>query len=107
MDSYQVEIAETAMNDLLAISDHIAVALQAPLNAEKQMRRLMTAIMALDIFPERYSIVDAEPWRSRGLRHMPVDHYTVFYVILDGRVVVTDVLYSASDLAARLTRRDG
>lgn len=45
MDSYQVEIAETAMNDLLAISDHIAVALQAPLNAEKQVRRLMAAIV--------------------------------------------------------------
>ena len=33
---------------------------------------------------------------------MVVDNYSVFYVIKENRVIVTDVLYSASDIEARL-----
>lgn len=36
------------------------------------------------------------------LRRMLVDHYSVFYTIRDERVIVTDVLYTASDIDARL-----
>ena len=33
---------------------------------------------------------------------MVVDNYSVFYVIKENRVIITDVLYSASDIEARL-----
>jgi len=33
---------------------------------------------------------------------MLVDNYSVFYIIRDERVIVTDVLYTASDIEARL-----
>ena len=33
---------------------------------------------------------------------MMVDNFSVFYVIIDERVVITNVLYSASDLEMRL-----
>jgi len=33
---------------------------------------------------------------------MPVDNYSVFYVIKNDRVLVTNVLYSASDISKRL-----
>jgi toxin ParE1/3/4 len=33
---------------------------------------------------------------------MLVDNYSVFYTIHDERVIVTDVLYTASDIEARL-----
>ena len=36
------------------------------------------------------------------IRRMLVDNYSVFFVIQDDKVVVTDVLYSASDIERRL-----
>ena len=36
------------------------------------------------------------------IRRMLVDNYSVFFVIQDDKVVVTDVLYSASDIDRRL-----
>ena len=102
MDTYIVKITDEALEDMQAIFDHIAHVLQAPLTAKRQLHRLMDEILSLELFPERYSIVDAEPWQSRKLRHMPVDNYTVFYTIRGNSVIVTDILYSASDLIARL-----
>jgi toxin ParE1/3/4 len=40
--------------------------------------------------------------RAKGLRRMVVDNYSVFYVINGDRVVVTDILYSATDITKRL-----
>lgn len=102
MERYRVQLSEGAEQDLLEISDHIAIKLQSPFNAKKQIQRLMVEILSLDTLPERYSVIDTEPWQTRGLRHMPVDNYTVFYIVRDKQVIVTDVLYSASDLLARL-----
>ncbi len=36
---------------------------------------------------------------------MLVDNYSVFYVVRGNRVIVTDVLYSASDIEQRLKER--
>ena len=36
------------------------------------------------------------------LRRMLVDNYSVFYTICADKVIVTDVLYTASDIEARL-----
>ncbi len=35
---------------------------------------------------------------------MPVDHYSVFYIIRQDKVIVTNVLYSASDVESRLNK---
>ena len=48
---------------------------------------------------------DMEPERAAGLRRMLVDNYSVFYVIRDDKVIVTDVLYSASDIEQRLKEK--
>lgn len=52
--------------------------------------------------PERFRIMDSEPEKRMELRRMLVDNYSVFYTIRDERVIVTDVLYTASDIEARL-----
>ena len=46
--------------------------------------------------------MDSEPEKRMELRRMLVDNYSVFYTIRDERVIVTDVLYTASDIEARL-----
>ena len=58
--------------------------------------------MTLDVFPERYRIMESEPEKRMALRRMVVDHYSVFYTIREDRVIVTNVLYTASDIETRL-----
>jgi len=68
----------------------------------KQYNRIADEILTLDTFPERYKIMDSEPEKRMELRRMHVDNYSVFYTIRDERVIVTDVLYTASDIEAQL-----
>ena len=69
----------------------------------KQYNRIADEILTLDTFLERFRIMDSEPEKERmEWRRMLVDNYSVFCTIRDERVIVTDVLYTASDIEARL-----
>ena len=50
---------------------------QSPENASGQLDRLEEQILSLDTMPERYQKYKKEPWKSRGLRVLPVDNYVV------------------------------
>lgn len=102
MKQYTVEITDEALADMEQIYNHIAYVLLAPENAMGQYNRIADEILKLDVFPERVRIMDSEPEHSKGIHRMLVDNYSVFYVIKDDRVIVTDVLYSASDIENRL-----
>ena len=51
--------------------------LQSPENASRQLDHLEEQILSLDTMPERYRKYEKEPWKSRGLRVLPVDNYLV------------------------------
>lgn len=102
MMQYVVEITDEALKDMEQLYNHIANVLLAPENAIGQYNRIAEKILELDTFPERFRIMDSEPEHSRGLRRMLVDNYSVFYVIERNKVIVTNVLYSASDIERRL-----
>ncbi len=102
MKHYIVQITDKALEDMEEIYDYIAMQLQAPENAMGQYNRIAEAIERLDVFPERVRIMDSEPEHKMGLRQLPVDNYSVFYVIKEERVIVARVLYSASDISGRL-----
>ena len=102
MKQYTVEITDEALADMEQIYNHIAHVLLAPENAMGQYNRIADEILKLDVFPERFRIIDSEPEYSKEIRRTPVDNYSVFYVIKENRVIVTDVLYSASDVDNRL-----
>ena len=68
----------------------------------KQYNCIADAILSLDTFPEKFRLLESEPEKAKEIRRMVVDNYSVFYVIKENRVIVTDVLYSASDIEARL-----
>ena len=53
-------------------------------------------------FPERIHVMESEPERTVGLRQLLADNFSAFYLIKDDRVIVTRVLYSASDISKRL-----
>lgn len=102
MTQHTVEITDEALDDLEQLYNHIAFSLLSPENAIEQYNRIAGAILKLDMFPDRFRIMDSEPEYSKGIREMLADNYSVFYVIQGEKVTVTDVLYSASDIDKRL-----
>ena len=102
MKHYTVKITDKALADMEEIYDYIAIQLQAPENAMGQYNRIAEAIEKLDMFPERVRVMESEPERTMGLRQLPIDNYSIFYVIKEEQVIVTRVLYSASDISRRL-----
>ncbi len=54
--------------------------------------------------PERFRVYDKEPWRSRNLRMMPVDHYLVFYIPNrdEEAVTIVRVMYGGRDIDRQL-----
>ena len=103
MRTYRVEITCEALGDMEQIYNHIAYVLLSPENAMGQYNRIADAILILDEMPERFRIMDSEPEHSRGLRRMLVDNYSVFYIIEEDSVMITDVLYTPSDIGRRLS----
>ena len=45
----------------------------------------------------------SEPEHTMGLRQLSIDNFSVFYAIEGDKVIVTRVLYSASDISKRLS----
>lgn len=102
MKEYSVKITRRALADMDMIYDYIAQILQAPDTAAKQYDRIADGIMSLNIFPERCKLFDSQPEHDMGLRQLLVDNYSVIYVVEDDTVTALRVLYSASDICARL-----
>lgn len=102
MKYYTVEITNEALSDMEQLYNHIAYVLQAPENAMNQYNRIADAILTLDTMAERIRIMESEPERSKEMRRLLVDNYSVFFVIQGDKVIVTDVLYNASDIEKRL-----
>lgn len=102
MTEYEVQITDEAQKDMSALYHYIFETLQSPENAIGQYDRIADEILTLNKFPNRYRLVDFEPERSQGLHRMLVDNFSVFYIIQGKRVIVTNVLYSASDIEQHL-----
>ena len=106
---YQVTLSAQANDDLRAIYEYIAYELRATENAKAQLRRLEERICALEEMPERHRRYEDEPWRTRGLRLMPADHYLVFYIVdqESGTVNIVRILYGGCDIFTQLERYMG
>ena len=103
MRRYEVLISDRANDDMEAIYNYIAETLLAPDSAGKQYDRIAEAILSLEQIPKRMKIMDSEPERSKGLRALRVDNYTVFFTINAEKIYIARVLFSASDISKRLS----
>lgn len=103
---FEVELAEKADRDLRNIFFYIAVDLNAPENAERQINRLWDAILSLDELPERYRRYEDEPWYSRGMRVLPIDNFVILYIpYLEEKVVrIVTVMYGGRDISEQLKK---
>ncbi len=101
---YEIEITEQADSDLRGIFEYIAFELQSQKNANGQLKRLEKQILSLDMMPERHRKYEKEPWKSRGLRILPVDNYVVLYIPDNDRKVVTilRIMYNRRNIDKQL-----
>ena len=97
---YEVKMTGQAELDLRGVYEYIAFELQAPKNAAGQVRRLEEQIISLETMPERYRRYETEPWKSRGLRVLPVDNYVVLYIPDEDRktVEILRVMYGGRNI---------
>lgn len=102
MEKYEIEITKEALRDMEEIYNYIANELLSPDNAIYQYNRIAESILQLDIFPEKFRILESNIEKQKKIRRMPVDNYSVFYVIKENRVIIISVLYSASNIQAKL-----
>lgn len=100
MRIWDIALSEQSEEDLRDIYEYIAFCLLEPSIAKNQVRRIKNAILKLDQMPERHSAYDKEPWKSRGLRRLNVDNYSVFYLPNDKQdtVVILRIVYSGRDI---------
>ena len=102
--SYSVKITAEADNDLRSIYEYIAFELKSSENAIRQFDRLEQSILKLNEMPERYKLYENEPWKSKGLRMMPVDNFIVFYIPDNKKntVTVIRVMYGGRNIEKQL-----
>ena len=103
MKHYEVLISDKANEDMESIYKYISETLLVPVIAAKQYDRIADAILSLEVMPERIKVMDSEPERSKSLRRLIVDNYSVFYVIKVNTVNIVRILYSTSDISKRLS----
>ena len=104
MTDWHVDITTQGEYDIMEIYAYIAFTLEEPGTAWKQTMRIRKSIRKLSNMPERFPIVDEEPWKSRGVRRLNIDNYVAFY-ILDNEsntVQVFRVLYARRDFTNEL-----
>ena len=93
-----------ARQDLRDVYEYIAYALSAPDAARGTADRIMSAVRSLESMPERNPLYREEPWRSLGIRFIPVGNYLVFYTIdaAGDTVTVVRVMYGGRDISRQL-----
>ncbi len=91
---------------MAAIYDYIANTLQEPAVAMRQYNRIAAGIESLAIFPQKFQLFDSQPEHDLGMRRVLVDQYSAIYVVGEDTVTVLRVLYTPSDIIARLREDD-
>lgn len=102
MKVYKVQMTNKALSDMEKIYYYILNAFKSPETAMHQYKRIAEVIKSLNVFPERVKIMNTGVEKTIGLRQVRIDNYSIFFVVEDDRVIVTRVIYSASDIEKRL-----
>ena len=100
MSTWKVFYTEQAETDLREIYEHIAFTLLEPETAKNQTKRIMDAAGKLDRLPLRHPLYDKEPWKSKGLRVLAVDHFLAFYLPVEKQktIAVIRIMYGGRDI---------
>ena len=101
---YEVKLTAQAIGQIQETVQYISKVLLEPETARKWAGTLEHEIGKLDFMPLRYPLTEEEPWRTRGIRKMPVKNFLVYYLVDEDTktVWVTAVIYGRRDQIAAL-----
>lgn len=93
---FNVIIESSAEKDLYGILTYISETLLEPAVAKRIYLSIKEQILSLSSMPLRYALIDEEPYRSMGIRKIPVENYFAFYFVDEsGKTVhVFRILYN-------------
>lgn len=102
--AYTAKITNYAIGQMQEAMIYISKVLQEPAVARKWLTALKREISGLRTLPLRFSLVEEDPWRTSGVRKMPVGNFIVYYWLdeFSKTVWVTDVIYGRRDQLAAL-----
>ena len=106
-NKYNVVITQSALDDIDMIMMQLTHSFFSQTIVMKLFDRIMDGIESLGFMPERIKIVDFEPAKSKGIRRLLVDKYSVFFYLSGKSVVVTNVLFGSSDEFQRIQNLTG
>ena len=100
MIEWSVSFTNQAELDLREIYTYIAMTLLMPNTATNFIRRIIEGTSKLSMMPLSYAIYPEEPWMSRGLRHVHIGNYIVFFIPVERShtVVVIRIIYCGRDI---------
>ena len=100
IERYDILFSEEALSDLEGIYSYIAFSLEAIVAAEMQVNRIRAEIKSLCSMPERYMLVDWEPWHSMKVHRLIVDNYIIFYLVnnSEATVDIVRIFYGGRDI---------
>jgi addiction module RelE/StbE family toxin len=103
---YEVKIITQAQEQMAEIVDYISNELCVPDAANNLLKEMESSIMSLSEFPERYQLIDEEPWRTEGVRKLLVNNFLIYYWIDKDRkkVQVIAVIYEKRNQIAQLKK---
>ena len=101
---YAIRLTAQAVGQIEETMRYLSQTLLEPALARKWADTLQREIVKLDSMPARYPLTEEEPWRTKGIRRMPVRNFLVYYLIDEEAktVWVTAVLYGGRDQIAAL-----
>ena len=101
---YKIRITKQAREQIAEIVDYISYELFAPEAAKNLLEKMEKGIMTLAEFPERYQLIDEEPWRTEGIRKIVVSNFLIYYWIneLEMIVQIIAVIYSRREQLEQL-----
>ena len=100
--SLRIVYTRRAQSDLKDLYEYIAFTLSAPGTAKDMYARLTQAVRSLEEMPGRNPLYKDEPWRSQGLRFLPVKKYLILYTADAETVTVVRILDGGMDVSRQL-----
>ncbi|WP_455016838.1 type II toxin-antitoxin system RelE/ParE family toxin [Oribacterium sinus] len=97
---FHIHYSSKALNDLRNIYAYIAFQLQAPETAKRQIERIQEKICSLDFMPEKYALVEWEPWKSQNTHRVPIDNFVIFYIVYPNikELTILRILYGKQNI---------
>ena len=106
--TYYVKVTSQAESQIQEILKYITHELKAPETALHLLDTLENAFASLKHIPQRIALMEIEPWRTNGIRRLPVKNFLVYFWIDEDnlKVQITAIIYDKRDQLRQLSQMD-